>query len=214
MIGLLGRKKGMTQIFSSNGEVVPVTVIQAGPCTVVQKKTKEADGYNAVQLGFEETKKRRRLTKPYRGYFEKKKLPCFSNLKEFRLDAVPSFEVGQVMDVQLFQTGEWVDIQGVTKGRGFQGVIKRHGKHGGPDAHGSDFHRRPGSIGMRTWPGRVLKNMGLPGRLGHEKVTIKGLKVMAVDSKENLVLLSGSIPGPREGLVVVYKRKEDAASGH
>lgn len=208
-LGLLGRKKGMTQVFGKDGEVIPVTVIHAGPCTVVQKKTAENDGYPAIQIGFEELKKQKRLAKPYRNHFEKRKLNCFSNLREFRVAAPNDFEVGQVMNVQLFQIGDRIDVQGVTKGRGFQGVIKRHGKHGGPDAHGSDFHRRPGSIGMRTWPGRVLKNMGMPGRLGSDRVTTKGLTVVAIVPEQNLLLVQGSVPGAREGLVVVYKKTRD-----
>lgn len=208
-LGLLGRKKGMTQIFGTNGEVIPVTVIETGPCTVVQKKTVATDGYNALQLGFVQTTKKQRLSKPRRGHFEKKKLAYFTQLKEFRVCDPELFQVGDCLQVQVFQTGDWVDVQGWTKGRGFQGVIKRHGKHGGPDSHGSDFHRRPGSIGMRTWPGRVLKNMGMPGRMGHDQVMIRKLKVRLVQPENNLLLVEGAVPGHREGIVAVYNRTKN-----
>lgn len=204
-LGLLGRKKGMTQIFGKDGAVIPVTVVQCGPCTVIEKRNKEKNGYEAVQLGFETVKKKERLSKPVQKYFEKKNLGIFATLKEFRT-ASQNFEVGQVIGANLFQVGDLVDVQGVTKGRGFQGVIKRHGKHGGPDAHGSDFHRRPGSIGMRTWPGRVFKNTRLPGRMGNDNVTIKNLTVVDVKPDQGLVLIEGGIPGTRNGLVVIYKR--------
>jgi len=205
-LGLLGRKKGMTQVFTDQGEVVPVTVVQAGPCTVIQKRTKEKEGYNAIQVGFEVEKRTGRLNKPDKNHFEKKKLECFKTLREFRVESLENLEVGQVMNVTLFQVGDKVNVQGVTKGRGFQGVMKRHGKHGGPDAHGSDFHRRPGSIGMRTQPGRVLKNMKMPGRMGSDQVLIQKLTVVGVKPEENALLLKGALPGAREGLVVIYKR--------
>lgn len=208
-LGLLGRKKGMTQIFDTEGEAIPVTVIETGPCTVVQKKTVSTDGYNAIQLGFAPVAKKGRLTKPYRGHFEKKKLDYFAKLREFRIGDPELFSVGDCLPVGLFQVGDLVDIRGWTKGRGFQGVIKRHGKHGGPDAHGSDFHRRPGSIGMRTQPGRVFKNTRLPGRLGNEQVMLRNLKVREVRGAENLLLVEGGIPGHREGLVIIYNRNKD-----
>lgn len=207
-LGLIGKKIGMTQIFGKNSELIPVTVLQVGPCTVIQKKTKEKDGYEALQFGFGSVKRKERLTKPRRGHFEKKNLECFTTLKEFREFGPQPFEVGQIVKVDLFQAGDTVHVQGMTKGRGFQGVIKRHGKHGGPDAHGSDFHRRPGSIGMRTWPGRVLKNMKLPGRMGYEKVMIRNLTVVDVKPEDHLLLVRGAVPGARGGLVVVTKRTE------
>lgn len=209
-LGLLGRKKGMTQIFDENGAALPVTVVEAGPCTVVQTKTRETDGYPSIQLGFE-TAKPRRLNKPQKGHFEKKKTALFRQLKEFRFAGVENFATGQMLTVACFQTGDRVDVQGVVKGRGFQGVIKRHGKQGGPDAHGSDFHRRPGSIGMRTWPGRVLKNMRLPGRMGGNTIKTRNLRVVGVNPQENLLLIHGAIPGSREGLVVIYNRQKDFA---
>lgn len=205
-LGLLGRKKGMTQIFGPQGEIIPVTVIETGPCTVVHKKTVESDGYNAIQLGYRPVTKKQRLSKPYRGYFEKKKLDCFAHLKEFRLKDVEPFGVGDCLKADLFKVGDAVDVQGWTKGKGFQGVMKRHGKHGGPDAHGSGFHRRPGSIGMRTQPGRVFKNTRLPGRLGNDSVRIRNVTVREVRPEENLLLVEGAIPGHREGVVLIYKR--------
>lgn len=207
-LGLLGKKMGMTQIYNENGAAIPVTVVQAGPCIVVQKKTAKTDGYEAIQVGFKKVKAER-LTKPLKGHFEKKKVDPFQHLKEFRVTKDSGFEEGQSLTVAAFKTGDRIDVQGITKGRGFQGVIKRHGKHGGPDGHGSGFHRRPGSIGMRTWPARVLKNMKLPGRMGSDQVLIRNLTVIDVKPEENLLLLSGSIPGAREGLVVIFNRESD-----
>lgn len=211
-LGLLGRKKGMTQIFDEEGAIIPVTVIEAGPCTVVQKKTQKTDGYQAIQLGFGKAKEQR-FNKPRKGHFEKKKLEFFTHLKEFRTPKAEELEVGQVVSVKVFQTGDIVDVQGITKGRGFQGVMKKEGKHGGPDAHGSGFHRRPGSIGMRTWPGKVLKNMGMPGRMGNEQVMTRHLTVVGVRPEENLLLVRGCVPGAREGLLVIYNREKDFEKG-
>lgn len=208
-LGLLGTKKGMTQVFDEQGIVFPVTVVELGPCTVVQKKTVKTDGYNAIQLGFA-SQKAHRVTKALKGHFEKKGLKNYSRtLKESRVSDPEQFEVGQQITVQAFRTGDVVDVQGVTKGRGFQGVIKKEGKHGGPDGHGSGFHRRPGSIGMRTWPGRVMKNMGMPGRMGNDQVLMRHLTVVGIKPEENLVLLRGAIPGTRNGLVVVFNRAKD-----
>lgn len=202
MLGLMGRKLGMTQVFKDDGEMVPVTVVALGPCMVTQKKTTDTDGYNALQLGFE-VQKPRRMTKARRGHLEKKGLPLFTHLQEFRTERAGEFEVGQELVAAGFKAGDAVQVSGVTKGRGFQGVIKRHHKHGGPASHGSDFHRRPGSIGMRTWPGHVLKNMKLPGHLGNVNVTTKGLEIVAVRPEDNAVLVSGAVPGTRGGMVVV-----------
>ena len=202
MLGLLGRKLGMTQIFGADGQAVPVTVLEVGPCTVVQRKSAEAEGYDALQLGFGTTKPKR-MSKPQRGHFAKRGLGLFRHLGEFRIEHAGEFEVGDVLCVAGFETGEKVNVKGVGKGRGFQGVIKRWGKHGGPGAHGSDFHRQPGSIGMRTWPGRVFKNTKLPGHMGCNAVTVRGLEVMEVRPGEDLLLVKGAIPGPRNGFVVV-----------
>lgn len=202
MLGMLGYKRGMTQVFDADGNFVPVTVVEVGPCTVVQKKTGENEGYNSLQLGIG-VKKAARATKPYRGHFEKKSLPIFSHLQEFRTEQVAGFEVGDRLYATAFETGDVVHVSGLTKGRGFQGVMKRHGKHGGPASHGSDFHRRPGSIGMRTWPGRVLKNMKLPGHMGVERVTIKNLEVVGVFADDNVILVRGAIPGHNGALVEI-----------
>ena len=208
MLGLLGKKKGMTQVFEKDGTVIPVTVVQAGPCVVSQKKTKGTDGYNALQLAFE-PKKPERCSKSVKGHFAKGKLETFRQIKEFRTEKVTDFEIGDQITVASFAVGDIVDVWGVTKGRGFQGVIKRHGKHGGPAAHGSDFHRRPGSIGMRTSPGRVWKNMRLPGHMGTDRVTIRGLKVVGIQEENNTLLIQGAVPGFSGGDVVVYNRKKD-----
>ena len=202
MLGLMGKKLGMTQVFTPEGEMVPVTVVRLGPCTVTQVKTSEKDGYDAIQLGFCTTKPRR-MQKARRGHLEKKGLPLFTHLKEFRTDRASEFSVGQELVASGFKAGDAVHVSGVTKGRGFQGVMKRHNKHGGPASHGSDFHRRPGSIGMRTWPGHVLKNMKLPGHMGDVNVTTKGLDIVAVRPEDDAVLVRGAIPGSRGGLVVV-----------
>lgn len=202
MLGLIGRKKGMTQVFRDNGDIVPVTVIELGPCTVVQKKTIETDGYNALQLGYG-IAKQRNMAKPRRGHFEKKSVPLFTYVREFRTDGIEDFKPGEELLVGGFKVGDKVHVRGVTKGRGFQGVIKRHGKHGGPGAHGSNFHRRPGSIGMRTSPARVFKNMKLPGHMGNVAITVKNLEVIDVRTNDNVILIRGAIPGAREGLVEV-----------
>jgi len=207
MLGLIGKKKGMTQIFDEHGDVVPVTVVELGPCTVVQKKTEDTDGYNALQLGFGISKPGR-MTKARRGHCEKKGLPLFTHLKEFRTNDVENFASGDKLLVTGFKVGDTIDVTGVSKGRGFQGVIKRHNKHGGPASHGSGFHRRPGSIGMRTFPRRVFKNMKLPGHMGDECVTIKNLVVAGVRSDDNVILIRGAIPGTREGFVEVILKNE------
>jgi len=202
MLGLIGKKIGMTQIFGDDGRMIPVTVLQVGPCTVVQTKTDETDGYGAVQVGFGTTKPKS-MTRARRGHFEKKKLPLFRHLKEFRTEKPSDFTVGEELFAAALEAGEKVNVTGVSKGRGFQGVIKRHGKHGGPASHGSDFHRRPGSVGMRTWPARIPKNMGMPGHMGDERVTVKGLEVVEVRAEENLVFVKGAVPGATGGLLFV-----------
>ncbi len=202
MLGLIGKKLGMTQVFDENGDMIPVTVVQIGPCTVVQKKVEKSDGYEALQLGFG-TRKPKNVAKPLRGHFEKRKLPIFSQLREFRTDKAGEFQVGEELFAGAFKAGEKVNVTSRSKGRGFQGVMKRHGKHGGPASHGSDFHRRPGSIGMRTWPARVPKNMKMPGHMGDERVTIKGIEVVEVRADENLVFLRGSVPGATGAVLYV-----------
>lgn len=194
MLGLIGKKIGMTQAFGKDGEMIPVTVLEVGPCTVVQKKVKETDGYDAIQVGFG-TAKPKTTTKSLRGHFEKRKLKLFKHLKEFRTEKAGEFEVGDELLSTAFKAGERVNVTGTSKGRGFQGVIKRHGKHGGPGSHGSNFRRRPGSIGMRTLPARVPKNTRLPGHMGDAQVTVKGLTVVEVRVEDNLVLVKGAVPG-------------------
>lgn len=208
MLGLMGKKIGMTQVFTAEGEIVPVTVVELGPCTVVQRKLSETDGYNALQLGYGRSKPKA-MGKAMRGHFEKKGLPLFTHLNEFRTERAAEFEVGEELTAAGLKAGDVVNVAGTSKGRGFQGVIKRWGKHGGPAAHGSDFHRRPGSIGMRTWPGRVPKNMKLPGHMGNERVTTQGIQVVAVRPEENVVLLRGCVPGCRGGLLYVTPAAED-----
>ncbi|MBI4367309.1 MAG: 50S ribosomal protein L3, partial [Deltaproteobacteria bacterium] len=196
----LAKKEGMTQVYMDSGMPVSVTVLRAGPCVVTQRKTKATDGYDAIQVGLEAVKPER-LVKPRRG-------KPYRYLREFRIPNADAFTVGQVLPVTVFQKGERVDVQGVTKGRGFQGVIKRHGKHGGPGAHGSHFHRTTGSIGMRTWPGRVLKNMKLPGQMGNVVRTIRNLQIVDVDPELHLLFVRGAVPGAPGQLVrVVCKVK-------
>jgi large subunit ribosomal protein L3 len=200
--GIIGRKLGMTQIFGENGVVVPVTVIEAGPCTVVQVKTVETDGYDAVKLGFGEVKDKK-INKPLKGEFTKLKLTPKKYLREFRLSDVSNIEVGTELKADIFSAGDIVDIQGTTKGKGFQGVIKRHGQHRGPMGHGSMYHRRPGSMGANTTPGRVFKGKKLPGHMGMKTVTIQNLEVVAVDLDKNVILVKGSVPGAKNSILKV-----------
>jgi large subunit ribosomal protein L3 len=192
----------MTQVFDKAGEMVPVTVLEVGPCTVVQKKAKGTDGYESLQLGFM-VRKPKGMPKPLRGHFEKKKLPLFRHLKEFRTEKAAEFEVGEELLATAFKAGERVHVTGISKGRGFQGVMKRHNKHGGPASHGSNFRRRPGSIGMRTMPARVPKNTRLPGHMGDVQVTTKGLEVMEVRGDDNLVFVRGAVPGCTNGILFI-----------
>ncbi len=212
MRGMLGKKVGMTQVFRDNGEVVPVTVIEAGPCYVVQVRTPERDGYNAMQLGFEEVKPRR-LTKGQRGHLEKSGLPYLRYLKEFRLREEEAYTPGQEIKVDVFQPGERVDVVGRSKGRGFAGVVKRYGFAGGPHTHGqSDRERAPGSIGACASPGRVWKGMRMPGHMGNRRVTSQNLEVILVDPDRNLLAVKGSVPGAKGGLVVIKEaRKQKVA---
>lgn len=206
MLGLIGRKRGMTQVYDKNGSHVPVTVIEAGPCTVVQQKKMEKDGYDSLQLGFEVSKPSK-MQKARKLHCEKKGVPLFANLREFRTSK--PLQVGSSLTVKNFKEGDLVDVISRSKGKGFQGVMKRHGKAGGPASHGSGFHRRPGSTGMRTSPGRVLKNTRMPGHLGDDRVTIKNLSIAGVREKENVLLVKGGIPGSRGSLVVVVNKMKD-----
>ena len=191
---LIGKKVGMTQIFDEQGKVIPVTAIEAGPCTVVQVKTVETDGYNAIQLGFGEVKEHK-VIKPVKGHYTKVNLTPKKHLREFRVDSVEEVKVGDELKADTFVAGDKLDIQGTSKGKGFQGVIKRHGQSRGPMGHGSMYHRRPGSMGSTTTPGRVFKGKRLPGHMGHVTVTIQNLEVVRVDLDKNVVLVKGSVPG-------------------
>ena len=198
---LLGKKLGMTQIFDEQGKVIPVTVIEAGPCTVVQIKTKDADGYEAVQLGFGEVKANK-VIKPKAGHFKKANVEPKKHLREFRLEEI-SYNVGDELKADVFTAGEFVDITGTTKGKGFQGVIKRHGQSRGPMGHGSMYHRRPGSMGPTSTPGRVFKGKKLPGHMGMQTVTIQKLEVVNVDLDKNVILVKGSVPGNKGAILKI-----------
>ena len=199
---IIGKKLGMTQIFDEKGNVVPVTVIEAGPCVVAQVKTVETDGYNAIQLGYGEVKAKH-INKPEAGHFAKSKLENKKHLREFRLEDISNFKVGDEIKADVFAKGEKVDIQGTSKGKGFQGVIKRHGQHRGPMGHGSMYHRRPGSMGPTSTPGRVFKGKKLPGHMGSVTVTIQNLDVVAVDMDKNVILVKGSVPGAKGAILKI-----------
>ena len=202
MKALLGRKIGMTQIFTEEGDVVPVTVIEAGPETVTQVKTMENDGYEAVQIGFED-QKAHRVTKPMAGHFEKAGVSAKKVLAEFRPEEGESYEVGQVITVADFEEGARLDITGTSKGKGTQGNIKRHGHHRGPMTHGSRNQRKPGSIGQCAYPARVRKGLHMAGHMGDERVTVKNLKLVRVDAEQNLMLIKGAVPGGKNALVSI-----------
>ncbi|MDF0667811.1 MAG: 50S ribosomal protein L3 [Nitrospira sp.] len=202
--GLIGKKLGMTQVFDES-RLTPVTVIAAGPCRVVTVRTKERDRYEAVQLSFGEVKEGR-LSKPEFGHLKKNQAPASRVLREFQKDGEPT--VGQVVTVGMFKKGDWVDVIGISKGKGYQGVVKRHHYAGGPESHGSMFHRAPGSIGASSFPSRVWKGKTLPGHMGSERVTVQRLKVIESRSEENLLFVRGAVPGATNGVVVVRKSKK------
>ena len=202
MCVILGKKIGMSQIYEDNS-LIPVTVVEAGPCIVVQRKVKEKDGYNAVQLGFEEVKETR-VNKPKLGHFRKAKVSPRRYLKEFRVEDIGGLKVGDMIKVGVFKEGDLVDVAGVSKGKGFAGVVKRYGFKGGPASHGAkQWHRRPGSIGASSDPSRVFKGKKMPGRMGSEKVTARNLKLVKIDEKLNLFLIKGSLPGRKGGFVAI-----------
>ena len=200
--GIIGKKVGMTQIFDEKGNVIPVTAIETEGNIVAQIKTVETDGYQSVQLGYGDVKDKH-INKPEAGHFAKAKLPNKKHLREFRLDSVENYKVGDEVKVDIFETGEKVDIQGTSKGKGFQGVIKRHGQHRGPMGHGSMYHRRPGSMGATSTPGRVFKGKKLPGHMGKVTVTIQNLEIVKVDTDKNVLLVKGSVPGPKGAILKV-----------
>ena len=204
-IGILGKKIGMTQVFNENGESIPVTVIEAGPCPIVQIRTKAVDDYNALQLGFGH-KRENLVNKPEIGHLRKADVEPVRYLREFRVDNTSTFETGQAVDVSMFSPGELVDVQGKSKGRGFTGVVKRWGFKSGRASHGSEQDlRRPGSIGTSADPSRVVKGRKMPGRLGNKRVTVQNLEVIKSDPSRNLLLVKGSVPGPPNGLLVIRK---------
>ncbi|MBZ5751435.1 50S ribosomal protein L3 [Metabacillus rhizolycopersici] len=199
--GILGRKIGMTQVFAENGDLIPVTVIEATPNVVLQKKSEETDGYSAIQLGFED--KREKLSnKPEKGHVAKANTAPKRFVKELREASLDAYEVGQEVKVDIFTAGEIVDVTGISKGKGFQGSIKRHGQSRGPMSHGSRYHRRPGSMGPVA-PNRVFKNKLLPGRMGGERITVQNLEIVKVDAERNLLLIKGNVPGPKKALITV-----------
>ena len=204
MNGIIGKKIGMTRVFDAQGHQVPVTVIEAGPCRVVQAKTEKTDGYNAVQIGFMEQKPRR-VSKAVAAHCAKAQLPPFRVLREIRVDASENLEPGATVTVSMFDGVPFVDVVATTKGRGFQGVVRRHGFTGGRKTHGSGNHRRTGSIGMKTWPSRVFKNKRMPGHMGVNRVTTQNLKVIQVRPEDNVLLVRGAVPGATGSLVMVYK---------
>lgn len=204
--GLLGKKLGMTGYFSPQGEYLPVTVIEAGPCVVTQIKTLASDGYNALQLGFNE-KKKSRANKPLRGHFKKSGEQCFVFLREFLVENPVEYRLGQELSLEMFNIGDRVDVIGTTKGRGFSGVIKRHGFHGGRKTHGSKSHRIPGSIGCSASPSKVIRGKKMPGQYGNQRQTVRNLEIIDIRPKENLLLIKGAVPGAKSGLVEVNKPK-------
>jgi large subunit ribosomal protein L3 len=208
MKGIIGKKIGTTHIYEDDGNIVPVTIIQAGPCTVVQVKRMEKDGYEAIQLGFME-KEEKRTNRPLMGHFKRHGTPPFTILREFRVEDASCFNSGQVITVEQFRPGEKVDVTGRSKGRGFTGVMKRHGFSGAPGSHGThEYFRHGGSIGSNTFPGRVFKGKRMAGHYGNQRVTIKGLSVVDIRPSHNLLLLKGAVPGPRESIVIIKGKGE------
>ena len=199
---IIGKKVGMTQIFDADGKVVPVTVIEAGPCSVVQKKTAEKDGYEAVQLGFMPTTDKH-LTRGQKGHLAKAGVGNLKVLKEFKLDNYESLNVGDELKADTFAIGDRIDVTGISKGKGFAGVMKRYGFAGGPGGHGAHFHRAPGSVGQCATPSRVFKGLRLPGHMGCDTVTVKNLEVVRIDEEQNLILVKGAVPGGKNGIVRV-----------
>lgn len=204
--GLIGKKLGMTALFTSDGKYIPVTVVQVGPCVVTQIKNMSSDGYSAIQLGFGE-KKKSRINKPMQGHFKKSGAGCFEFLREVPMDDSSEYKLGQTVNLDLFTIGERVDVSGTTKGRGFAGVIKRHGFHGGKKTHGSHSHRIPGSIGCSAWPAKVIKGKKMPGQYGNNRKTVRNLEIVDIRPEQNLMLIKGAVPGSGYGLVEIKKPK-------
>ncbi|MDR0821547.1 MAG: 50S ribosomal protein L3 [Oscillospiraceae bacterium] len=206
--GLIGKKLGMTQIFDENGKVVPVTVVEAGPCAVAQIKTSETDGYEAVQLGYGDVTPKH-VTKPLQGHFKKNDVGLKKYLKEFRLDSIGETKIGDIIKADVFTAGEFVDVTGISKGKGFQGTIKRHNQHRIKETHGAGpVHRHAGSMGANSSPSRIFKGKKLPGHMGAEQVTVQNLTVVKIDADNNLIAIKGAIPGPKGGIVTVIDSKK------
>jgi large subunit ribosomal protein L3 len=204
--GLIGKKLGMTSVFTPDGQYVPVTVIQAGPCVVTQIKTSESDGYNALQLGFA-PKKSQRTNKPLQGHFKRSGGQCYTHLREVEVEDPAAFSLGQNIGPDIFRVGERVDVVGTTKGRGFAGVIKRHGFGGGRETHGGKCHRIPGSIGSSATPGKVFRGKKMPGHYGVARQTTRNLQIIDIRPEQNLILVRGPVPGSKQGLVMIKKVK-------
>lgn len=209
MKGIFGRKIGMTQIFKEDGSLVPVSVVEAEPVVVVQVKTVETDGYEAIQIGFGEVKESK-VNRPKKGHFQKAGVEAKKRLAEFRVENAADYTVGQTIGVDVFKEGDFIDVSGVSKGKGTQGLIKKYNQSRGPSSHGSKFHRGPGSLGSSASPSRVFKGMHMAGRMGNEKVTVKNLEIVKVDVERNLILVKGAIPGPKKGVVTI---KESVKNG-
>ena len=207
--GILATKVGMTQIFNENGVLVPVTVLQAGPCVVTQVKTEENDGYKAVQVGFAD-KREKLVSKPVKGMFDKAGVSYKRYVREFRFEDAEKYSVKDEIKADIFAVGDKVDATAISKGKGYQGTIKRYGQHRGPMAHGSKFHRHQGSNGSATTPGRVFKGKGMPGHMGSVRVTVQNLEIVKVDAENNLLLVKGSVPGPRKSLVTIKEAAKSA----
>jgi len=207
MQGILGKKLAMTQIFAEDGEAIPVTVIQAGPCLVVQRKTVERDGYESVQLGLVEDRAPRSVPKGSKGHFEKAGVAPMARVREFDIDDDDELKAGDQIKVDIFAENDYIDVVGTSKGRGFQGVIKRHGFGGGKATHGSMFHRAPGSIGQASSPSRVFPGQKMPGQMGAKRITTKNLRVVKVDVEKNLLYVRGAVPGPRNGYIAIVRAK-------
>jgi len=203
--GIIGKKIGMTQVYADDGRAIPVTVIQAGPCVVVQRKSKEKDGYSAVQLGLVENRKVKNVSKAMKGHFDKAGLPPCRVLRELQLEDGAEVKVGDKVSVELFAPGDSVDVVGTSKGKGFQGVVKRHHFRGGAATHGSMFHRAPGGIGASAYPSRVIKGMRAAGHMGSDRVTARNLEVVRVDAANNILVVKGSVPGAGGGYLVICK---------
>ena len=205
-VNLLGKKLGMTGLFTPEGRHIPVTVVQAGPCVVTQIKTVDTDGYNALQLGFG-NKKKSRISKPIKGHLEKSGASCFAFLREVPVDNPEEFSLGQTIELDAFNVGEHIDVTGTSKGKGFSGVIKRHGFHGGKKTHGSHSHRIPGSIGCSATPSKVIKGKKMPGHYGTARITVRNLEIVGIKHEEYLMMIKGAIPGSRSCLVMIKKPK-------